>query len=137
MKKIIAITTITTVAATGLASAQATSTLQDNHSNFLGQVKSLLQQNGLKSFGSREMHGNKLDNHTKMMMKFGNKNNDRKAIEAAIIAGDWATFQTVASSSPLKNLSQETFNLLTPQFQAKKNAEDNIRNILSQAGVKK
>ncbi len=125
-KKIIAITTITTVAATGLASAQVASSTQENHTNFLGQVKTLLQQNGLKVFGS---HGKR---HGKM-----HNLSDNKRIEDAILSGDFATFQTVASSSPLKNISQETFNLLTPQFQARKNASDSIRNILSAAGVKK
>ena len=89
------------------------------------EAKTLLSQNNIK-FGIG-MHGKG---------KFGkNGMGDRKAIEDAIIAGNFVNFQTLASSSPLKSIDQATFNLLTPQFKAKKAAEDQIRNILKSAGV--
>jgi hypothetical protein len=88
------------------------------------EAKALLNANGIKPpFGG---HG-----HGKGPGGMG----DRKAIEDAIIAGNFANFQAVASTSPLKGLTVETFNKLTPQFQAKKNAEEQIRSILKAAGV--
>lgn len=86
------------------------------------EAKALLDQNGLK--GPR--------GHGKGPGKDGG---NRKAIEEAIVAGNFATFQSVASSSPLAKIDLATFKLLTPQFVAKKNAEDQIRSILKTAGI--
>ena len=86
------------------------------------EAEALLAANGIqKPMGGRG-HG-------------GEHGKNMQAIEAAIIAGDYATFQTIASTSPLKSISQDTFNQLTPQFVAKRNAEEKIRSILSSAGI--
>ena len=90
------------------------------------EAKTLLETNGIKM---PQGHGRGMGKG--MRGDHGN----RKAIEEAITAGDFTAFQTVASSSPLKGLNQATFNLLTPQFTAKKNAEDQIRAILKAAGI--
>lgn len=60
-----------------------------------------------------------------------NKMDNRKAIEDAILTGNFTLFQQLASTTPLKVINQNTFNLLVPQYQAKKNAEDQIKNILN------
>lgn len=125
VKKILAVTTISTVAAAGLASAQSTSSQITQPMSIYGEVLSLFK-------------GNKKDPHTHQFGKGRNNmqgKNERKAIEDSIISGDYAQFLLVASTSPLKGLSQESFNLLTPQFQAKKNAEEQIRKILTDAGI--
>jgi hypothetical protein len=88
------------------------------------EAKTLLDQNGLKGPGG---HG--------MGKGHGKGGQNRKAIEDAIVSGNFATFQSVASSSPLAKIDQATFNLLTPQFVAKKNAEDQIRSILKASGI--
>lgn len=139
-KRILAITTITTLGAVGLANAQ-TPTITEAQKGILDQVKSLfqsgktteaktlLEQNGLQNFigkkgkGQGGMHGK------------GNMHQNRKAIEDAIIAGNFANFQTVASTSPLAKIDQNTFNLLTPQFIARKAANEQIQNILKAAGI--
>ena len=105
-KRIIAITTITTVAAAGNVFAQATPPPKNTHKDLIQQVMS--------------HHRDK---------------SDRKAITEAIIVGNYSIFKQVASTSPLANIDQTTFNLLTPQFQARKNAQDQIRGILLKAGI--
>ena len=109
-QKIIAITTITTIAAAGLANAQSATTTE-SHRGLLDRAKTVLMQ--------KHKHNVK-----------------RKAIEDAILAGNFTLFQQLASTTPLKVINQNTFNLLVPQYQAKKNAEDQIKNILTSAGIK-
>jgi hypothetical protein len=125
-KRIIAITTITTLAAAGLANAEVpntgTTTLQG------GPAHSFMQ--GLKKFG-RHGKGEKGE----MTGKFGQMQTNRKAINDAILAGNFTLFQQVASTSPLAKIDQTTFNLLTPQFVARKNAEEQIKTILKNAGI--
>jgi hypothetical protein len=86
------------------------------------EAKTLLEQNGIRGPAGRGqgMKG-------KMM--------NRKAMEDAIIAGNFQAFQSVASTSPLAKIDQTTFNLLVPQFQAKKSAETQIQAILKNAGI--
>lgn len=91
------------------------------------EAKTLLSANGITSPQGR--------GHGGLGKGMGKGNGDRKAIEDAIIAGNYTTFQTVASTSPLKSISLATFNLLTPQFVAKKNAEAQIKSILTSAGI--
>lgn len=88
------------------------------------EADALLAANGIQipKKGMGGMHG-------------GKGMGDRKAIEDAIIAGNFATFQTVASTSPLAKIDQATFNLLTPQFQARKAANDQITTILKNVGI--
>lgn len=130
VNKIIAITTISTIAAAGLANAQ-TITATDSQKGILQQAMSLFKT-GKTDEAKQLLRKHDFRGRSKGM---GNRNNDRKAIEDAIISGNFSLFQQVASTSPLKGLTQDTFNKLTPQFQAKKNAEDQIRSILSSAGI--
>ncbi len=136
-KVIVAITTFGIVAVS-LANAQnATSslrghnimhTLSDSQKIILQQAKTLFDA-GKKTEGKAFLEQNGFK-----PMQIA-KGGDRKAIEAAIIAGDFTAFQTIASKSPLKNINQETFNALKEQFTVRKNAEDKIRSILTQAGI--
>ena len=41
----------------------------------------------------------------------------------------------MASTSPLKTIDQNTFNLLVPQYSALKNARESIKTILKTAGI--
>ncbi len=117
-KKILAITTITTLATVGSAFAQnPTSTSTENN---MGQ-KMMQMMKG--KMGHGKMHDGK------------DKHGDRKAIEDAIVAGDFTLFQSLASTSPLKAINQTVFNSLTTQFVAKRAAEDNIKTILKAAGI--
>lgn len=130
VKRILAITTITTMGAAGLANAQIPTI--STSSSIMQQAMSLFKSG--KTDEAKKLLKEGTQNkkmHNKMQHKFG----DRKAIEEAILAGDFAKFQTVASTSPLKNISETAFKQLTPQFQAKKNAEDQIKSILSANGV--
>lgn len=149
-KRIIAITTITTFAAAGLANAQTGAITEAQksvfqqamslfHSGKSEDAKKLLTENGLKTFeaqGKTRINGRGMMENMHDGMKNGmHMKGDRKAIEAAIIAGNFTNFQAIASSSPLKNITESTFNLLVPQFQARKNAHDQIRNVLTSAGI--
>ena len=136
-QRIIAITTITTMAAAGMSYAQTATVTEVNKGLFeqamslfrsgkTTDAKQLLAQNGLKPIENEKRN---------MRGKGHGMHQNRKEIEDAIMAGDFAKFQLVSSDSPLKNITQETFNLLTPQFIAKKNAGEQIRNILTAAGV--
>jgi signal transduction histidine kinase len=61
---------------------------------------------------------------------------EMRKIDEAIIAGDYATFVNLASTSPFKSITQDTFNQLVPQFKAKQAAETQIKAILESAGIK-
>jgi hypothetical protein len=138
-KKIIAITTISTIATAGLANAQ-TLNLTDTQKGIFEQAmslfrsgkttdaKALLEQNNMKPSFHKMKHGK--HGHGKM-------HGNRKEIEEAIAAGDYAKFVQVASSSPMAKIDQNTFNSLTPHFQALKNARTNIENILKAAGIER
>ena len=56
-------------------------------------------------------------------------------VEAAIMAGDYAAFKLVASTTPLANISQDVFISLKAPMTAQKQAEDSISAILKAAGV--
>lgn len=142
-KKIIAITIITTLAAAGLANAQ-TSTLTDAQKSIYEQAmslfksgkgteaKTLLEQNNLK-LGFGKMMRDKNEHKGKHKQP----HEDRKDIEDAIATGNFTLFQQLASSTPMAKIDQNTFNSLTPQFQALKNARTNIENILKSAGIER
>lgn len=134
VKRIIAITTITTLGAAGLANAQIPTS--STSSSVMQQAMSLFKSGKTEEAKKllKEVHPNK-KMHEKMHAKMQHKSGNRKAIEEAILAGDFAKFQTVASTSPLKNISESTFKQLTPQFQAKKNAENQIKSILAANGI--
>lgn len=136
-KKIIAITTITTIAAAGLANAQ-TPTLTEAQKSIYQQAmslfksgkkdeaKNLLEQNHLKpGFGKIMREKN----------KHGKPQENRKEVESAIAAGDYTKFLQLAANTPMAKIDQNTFNSLTPQFTALKNARTNIENILKSAGI--
>lgn len=122
VKRIIAVTTISTVAYANLAGAQSTSSQIAQPMSIYGNILSLFKGN---------------EKHARHRNKMENKLNHRKAVENAIVSGDYQNFKTIASTTPLKDLSEESFKALVPEFQAKKQAEEHIRSILSQAGVKK
>ena len=135
-KKIIAITTISTIAAAGLANAQ-TPNLTDTQKSIFEQAmslfksgksdeaKTLLDQNNLKpGFG-------------KMMRDKKGKHENREAMHNAISSGNYTEFQKLASTAPMAKIDQNTFNSLTPHFQVLKNAKTNIENILKAAGVER
>ena len=137
-KKIIAITTISTIATAGLANAQVP-TLTDTQKSIFEQAmslfrsgktteaKTLLDQQGIKpAFG--KMHGKHGKGHMKQ---------NHKEIHEAIASGDYAKFVKVASSSPMAKIDQNTFNSLTPHFAALKNARTNIESILKSAGIER
>lgn len=60
---------------------------------------------------------------------------DMKKVHEAIATGDYATFKTIAASTPLANLSETTFNSLVSPMKAKIDAEKQIDSILSSAGI--
>jgi hypothetical protein len=144
-KKIIAITTITTIATAGLANAQ-TLNLTDAQKNIFEQAmslfrsgksdeaKTLLDKNNLKP-GFGKMMGNR---HGKGKGgKNGPKNDNRKAMHDAIASGNYTEFQRLASTTPMAKIDQNTFKALTPHFAALKNAKTNIENILKSAGIER
>lgn len=85
------------------------------------EAKTLLEQNGFTP--KKIVHGT---------MK---KGPHKIELENAIINSNYSTFQTLASTSPLKSINESTFNQLKTQFTARKNAQDNIKTILQAAGV--
>ncbi len=130
-KKIIAITTVATFAMSGLAGAQASSTQAQNDLGFRQKIMNTFNK-FTKGKDAKENKDRKDNKGMGMGMKVSF---DRKAIDAAIVAGNFSLFQQLASTSPLKAFSQANFNLLTPQFNAKINAETQIKNILTAAGI--
>jgi hypothetical protein len=87
-----------------------------------GEAKTVLDQAGIK-----QMKG-------KVKGKAHDQAN-RQAIQNAIIAGDYNTFKTVASTSPLASISQDVFNQLRTPMQTEKTAREQIKTILTNAGI--
>ncbi len=87
------------------------------------EAKALLTASGINFPPGGKAHGR------------GEKKGNMREIDAAIASGNFATFQTLASTSPLASITQATFNLLTPEFLAKQNAEKNIQTILTNSGI--
>lgn len=85
------------------------------------EAKALLQQNGITIPEGGHSRG-------RMHM-------DMRKVDEAIANGDFATFQNLASTTPLGKVDQATFNLLTPEFKAKMQTETNIQSILKNAGI--
>lgn len=94
----------------------------------IAEAKALLTQNGINMpigmhKGAKDWKDDK-----------GNKQNHQK-MEDAIIAGDFVTFQSVATNTKFAKIDQVTFNLLSPQYIAEKNAETQIQSILKNAVI--
>ncbi len=85
------------------------------------EAKALLTANGINLPAKGAGHGRGMGN--------------MRELDTAIASGDYAKFQTLASTSPFASITQATFNLLTPEFLAKQNAEKNIQTILTNAGI--
>ncbi len=113
-----------TLVGTGFAMAQtpapASSTLNWNNG------KAGIQ----RMFEGKEGKGKKLG-HEKRPQKHANK----KVIHEAIIAGDFAKFVTLASSTPIGKIDQATFNSLSAQMKIIQAAKTQVDTILKAAGV--
>jgi uncharacterized protein (DUF305 family) len=114
--------------------------LTDSQKQVLEQAKTLREQGKFEEAKKLiENAGIKMPERAGKGMGHGKEgmgpHGDKKQIEEAIISGNFSTFQNLASTSPLKSITLETFNQLTPHFQAKKAAQDKIREILKTAGV--
>lgn len=86
------------------------------------EAKTLLDNAGIKmpprgDHGGRGDHGN------------------MKAVDDAIIAGDYTAFKAAAANGPLANISQDVFNSLKAPVAVKQSAETQIQTILKNAGV--
>lgn len=86
------------------------------------EAKTLLDNAGIK-MPARGEHGGRGDH--------GNM----KAVDDAIVAGDYTAFKTAAANGPLANISQDVFNQLKAPVVAKQSAETQIQTILKNAGV--
>jgi hypothetical protein len=60
---------------------------------------------------------------------------NREAINTAIMAGDYTAFKTAASSTPMAKISEDVFNSLRAPMQARKAADEQVRTILTNAGI--
>lgn len=65
----------------------------------------------------------------------GGMHGNMKAVDDAIVAGDYTAFKTAAANGPLTNIDQATFNSLKAPVEAKRAAESQIQTILKNAGV--
>jgi hypothetical protein len=65
----------------------------------------------------------------------GGMHGNMKAVDDAIVAGDYTAFKTAAANGPLANIDQTTFNSLKAPVEAKRAAESQIQTILKNAGV--
>lgn len=65
----------------------------------------------------------------------GGMRGDMKKVDEAIISGDYATFKSLASTTPLANINEATFNSLKAPMQARKAADDQVQSILKSAGI--
>jgi hypothetical protein len=65
----------------------------------------------------------------------GGNHGNMKAVDDAIVAGDYTAFKTAAANGPLANIDQASFNSLKAPVEAKRAAETQIQTILKNAGV--
>lgn len=65
----------------------------------------------------------------------GGHHGNMKAVDDAIVTGDYTAFKTAAANGPLANIDQATFNSLKAPVEAKRAAESQIQIILKNAGV--
>lgn len=86
------------------------------------EAKTLLDNAGIKMPARGERGGKAM--HANM-----------KAVDDAIVAGDYTAFKTAAANGPLANIDQTTFNSLKAPVEAKRAAESQIQTILKNAGV--
>lgn len=90
------------------------------------EAKTVLDQAGVKQLakakGKMKVHG-----------KDGGVN--REAVNAAIMAGDYTAFKIAASSTPMAKISEDVFNSLRAPMQARKAADEQVRTILTNAGI--
>jgi hypothetical protein len=91
-----------------------------------GEAKTVLDQAGVKQLAKAK---GKMKGHGK------NGGANREAVNTAIIAGDYTAFKTAASSTPMANISQDVFNSLRAPMQARKEADEQVRTILTNAGI--
>lgn len=69
--------------------------------------------------------------------KAGNMHANKKAVHEAMVAGDFAKFQTLASSTPIGKIDQTTFNNLSAQMKIISAARTQVDTILKAAGVER
>lgn len=67
----------------------------------------------------------------------GQKHANKKAVHEAMVAGDFAKFQTLASSTPIGKIDQTTFNNLSAQMKIISAAKTQVDTILKNAGVER
>ena len=114
-----------TLVGTSFAMAQtpapASSTL--NWNNGKAGIQRMFTKDGLKEKGGKGKHGAKHAN--------------KQATHEAIIAGDFAKFQAVASTTPIGKIDQTTFNNLSAQMKIIQAARLQVDTILKAAGVER
>ncbi len=97
--------------------------------------------NGIPNQGIQKMHTGKDGNRGKHKgmggMGMGGKKGNMKIAHEAIIAGDFAKFQLLASTTPIGKIDQNTFTNLSTQMKIAKAAREQIQTILKNAGVAK
>jgi hypothetical protein len=85
-----------------------------------------------RMFDGKEGKGKKIG-HEKRSQKHANK----QAVHDAIIAGDFAKFQALASATPIGKIDINVFNSLSAQMKIMQAAKTQVDTILKNAGVER
>lgn len=117
-KQIVGIGLLTLVGS-GYAFAQTSENVSatSNTQFKMGQMMKTKQEGGMFRGKGMGMHKNK------------------QAIHESILAGNYATFQNLASTTPIGKIDQKTFNDISAQMKIVKAAKGQIQTILKSAGV--
>lgn len=132
----------TTTSTTDTTSSTQTRPMPPEFANLTGSQKATLEQARTLFESGKQSEAKTLLNNAGIKMPSrgerggpGGMHGNMKAVDDAIVAGDYTAFKTAAANGPLANIDQATFNSLKTPVEAKRAAETQIQTILENAGV--